>query len=224
MLRTRVTFGTLALVALIGAVPTTLADGSSSLMDRASREFRYEISRNGDRIGTHYVRVQQRDEARIVDHRIRISVRVLGIEAYHYELSAQERWEEDRLVHLWSRVDRNGQPLRTSARLDASGIRIRKPDGRAVRAPATSVVADPHLEVLQPGRAYMIEAEDGSLRSVSIRRLSRQRVEAGGRSVECRRYEVTGDHTATLWYDVSGVLVKKRLRAPDGSTVVTTLE
>jgi len=38
-----------------------------------------------------------------------------------------------------------------------------------------------------------------------------------------RRYEVTGEHTATLWYDDDGVLVRKRLRASDGSTVVTVM-
>ena len=45
--------------------------------------------------------------------------------------------------------------------------------------------------------------------------------EVAGRNVRARRYDVTGEHTATLWYDESGVLVKKVIVATDGSRVVT---
>jgi hypothetical protein len=191
--------------------------------DEHDRELRYDLVRNGDRIGEHRVRFRQSGERQTVDHRIHISVRVLGIEAYHYDLSARETWEGDRLLGLQSTVDKNGEALRVLARSSSDGLRIRLPNGQAVGAPADAIVADPHLEVLHAGRAQMIDTDDGELSSVSVSGPTRETVRAGGREISARRYDVTGEHTATLWYDDDGLLVRKRLRASDGSTVVTVL-
>jgi hypothetical protein len=46
----------------------------------------------------------------------------------------------------------------------------------------------------------------------------------GNRQLKCQRVRITGDHDATLWFDASGVLVKERMKARDGSTVETTLQ
>jgi hypothetical protein len=205
---------------IVGALALTALPAGA---DEDAREVRYDISRNGDRIGTHTVRLQRQGERRTLDHRVEISVRVLGIEAYHYDLRARETWEGGRLLGLRSTVDRNGEPLRVFARTSDDGIRIRRPGGRRAAAPADAIVADPHLDVLRPGRAQMIEAEDGAVRAVTVRGPFRETVRIGDRPIRARRFEVTGEHEATLWYDEAGLLVRKRLRAPDGSTVLTTL-
>lgn len=188
------------------------------------REVRYTISRNGDRIGTHAVRFRRSGDRMTVEHQLRVRVTVLSLEAYRYDLRAQETWSDDRrLLGFHSTTDRNGEALQVFARAGGSGIRIRRGNGERSSAPREAIPADPHWNVLSPGRAHMIEAEDGSVQQVRVSEPRAETLSIGGRRVETRRYEITGDHVATLWYDAGGYLVKKRLRASDGSVVITEM-
>ena len=68
------------------------------------------------------------------------------------------------------------------------------------------------------------EAEDGTVRRVRVSAPATESLTLGGRAVPCRRVTVSGDLDATLWYGPSGILVRKRLTAPDGSTILTNGE
>ena len=188
-----------------------------------TRELVYDVARNGQPIGTHRLRLRRDGPRRVLEHRVRIRVRVFGLEAYRYDLSARETWERGRLVALAARVDDNGAARGATVRRSGSGFAVEGPGGRRGAAPADAIAADPHLEVLQPGRARMIEAEDGAVRRVTIEGPRRERRRVGGRERPVRRFEVRGEHRATLWYGADGVLVEKRIEARDGSTVTTRL-
>lgn len=187
------------------------------------RSVRYEIRRNGDPIGTHRVTFRHQGERFTVEHRIEIRVTVLALEAYHYSMNSRETWEGERLLGLQATTDRNGDPLTVLARASRDAIRIRAPEGRR-QAPAHAVPSSPQHFVFERPRPVMIEAEDGELLRVRTEGPREETLRLGGRSVPCRRVEVRGDLDATLWYGPSGVLVKKRLTAPDGSTVLTVLQ
>lgn len=210
----------IATALLVLAAPVFAAPVSASPPDRV---LDYTITRNGDEIGTHRVRFETTGDRLSVEHDVHISVTVLSIEAYHYDLSARETWEGDRLLGLSSTTDRNGTPLSVSARSHASGIRIDRPSGARETSLANAVPADPHWNVFGKRRTQMIMAEDGVVRRVDVSAPVAEVQRIGGRRVLCRRYDVSGDHSATLWYDSTGFLVLKRLRAPDGSTVMTRL-
>ena len=191
------------------------------------RTVSYEIRRNGDPIGTHRVTFARQPSAAhperfTVHHEIQIRVTVLSLEAYRYTMDSRETWEGDRLLGLYSSTDKNGEALRVFARAGAGGVRIRGPGGEA-RAPADAVPSSPQHDVFSVSRPTMIDAEDGRLLDVRVSAPASETLELGGRPVPCRRYTVSGDLDATLWYAPSGILVRKRLTAPDGSTILTVL-
>lgn len=183
---------------------------------------RYLIQRNGDDIGTHQVRFVTSGSRSILEHTIRIRVRVLSVEVFHYDMSTRETWEGTRLLGLQSTTDRNGTALRIFARTSSRGLRIRNAERERVVVPVHAIPADPHWNVLNQRRTHMIEAEDGAVRRVQVSSPVRDHRMVAGRRVECQRYDVTGEHHAQLWYDGSGLLVAKEISAPDGSTVITT--
>lgn len=186
------------------------------------RTLRYDILRNGDRIGTHRVVFERQGERFTVHHDIQIRVTILRLEAYRYTMDSRETWEGDRLLGLAATTDRNGDPLRVFARLAGSAIRVRGPAGQH-EAPSGAVPSSPQHDVFDRPRTTMIEAEDGRVVEVSVGAATAERVRVGGRSIAARRYEVRGGLDATLWYDDTGVLVRKRLTAPDGSEILTVL-
>jgi len=188
----------------------------------ADRTVRYQIRRNGDPIGSHVVTYQRSGERHTIEHRIRIRVTVLALEAYAYSMDSHETWDGDRLLGLRATTDRNGEGLTTFARISGEQIRIRGAEGR-VTAPAHAVPSSPQHWVFDRPRPVMIDAEDGDVLNVRTSAPATETLELGGEPVECRRVTVSGDLDATLWYAPSDILVRKRLTAPDGSTILTVL-
>ena len=212
-----ISLGLLAFLALGIAVFPARADLDHS-------EYRYVISRNGDRIGTHHVSFDRAGDRMTVQHDLSIRVTVLSLEAYRYDLRARETWSGDRLVGFHSSTYKNGDSLQVFARAGSSGIRIRGHEGGRATAPGAAIPADPHWNVLTRPRTHMIEAEDGSVRRVEVSGPHRAAIRVRGERTVANRYDVTGDHEASLWYNEDGFLVKKRLTASDGSTVITVLQ
>ena len=206
----------LALLSLVTASLAARADPPPT------RTVHYEIRRNGDPIGSHGVEFARDGERLTVHHRIEIRVSVLALEAYRYTMDSRETWEGDRLLGLIASTDRNGDALTVFARAGGEAIRIRGPNGRA-EVPAEAVPSSPQHFVFDRPRPVMVEAEDGRVLQVRTSGPTTESLTLGGRSVACRRVRVTGDLDATLWYGPSGILVKKQLTAPDGSTIVTVL-
>lgn len=188
-----------------------------------NRTVRYQIRRNGDPIGTHEVVFARQGERFTVHHRIDIRVTVLALEAYSYQMDSRETWQGDRLLGLTSSTDKNGDALRVFARASGERIRIRAPEGTR-EVPADAVPTSPQHWVFDRPRTVMFEAEDGTLRNVRVSAPATESLTLGGRSVACRRVTVSGDLDATLWYGPSDILVRKRLTAPDGSTILTVLQ
>jgi len=190
-----------------------------------NRTVRYEIRRDGDPIGTHRVDFERRGvEGRFtVHHRIQIRVRVLSFEAYRYTMDSRETWQGQRLLGLSASTDRNGDALTVFMRASGGMLRIRGPEGRA-EVPAQAVPSSPQHFVFDSARTVMVEAEDGRALDVRVSGPVVEELALGGRQVPCRRVRVRGDLDATLWYAPSGILVRKRLTAPDGSTILTVLQ
>lgn len=217
------THRTLALLAALALALVAPAHVTPAHADETGRTIDYTITRNGDAIGTHRVRFQERDGQRTVEHELHIRVFVLTLEAYSYDLRAREVWRGRQLVGFTATTDRNGEALQVFARRGGSSIRIRGADGARTTAPGHAIPADPHYDVLSPGDALMIEAEDGALRRVRVSAPRQETLTVAGRRLATRRYDVRGEHVASLWYDADGYLVKKRLQATDGSIVITEM-
>ena len=213
-----------AAIALLAAAVIGLAAAPSAVADPPpNRTVNYQIRRNGDPIGTHRVVFERGEGERFtVTHRIDIRVTILALEAYRYVMDSRETWEGDRLLGLYANTDKNGEALQVFGRASGSGIRLRGPTG-PTQAPTDAVPSSPQHFVFDRARTSMIEAEDGRVLRVRVSPPAEESLRLGGRDVPCRRVRVSGGLDATLWYAPSGILVRKRLRAPDGSTILTVL-
>lgn len=181
----------------------------------------YRILRDGSPIGTHRVEIRSRGDRLAIRHRIDIRVTIAGWDAYTYRLDSAEFWHGDRLTRLTSHTNKNGTPL--SVRASLRGQRLVVAGAQRGHAPPDAVPASPAWNVLERRPRRMIDAESGQLWHVRVSEGEPATLRVGGRPVRTRRYRVRGDLEATLWYGPRGILVKKRLAAPDGSTVESVL-
>ena len=182
----------------------------------------FAIERNGTPIGTHRVRYSRDRTDVIVSHEIEIQVTLAFVDFYRYRLTSRERWRGSRLIALDARVNKNGAPLQVMLRAMRRETVVQTAAGR-VTAPADVVPQSPSWNVLTTARTTMLDAETGALVPVRVAGPAAEAIPLRGASVPTRRYQVRGGDRATLWYDARDMLVRKRLQAPDGSTIEYTL-
>lgn len=186
----------------------------------------FAIQRNGSQIGTHRISYSRDRTDVMVDHVIDIQVGVGFVDLYRYHLTSRERWRAGRLIGLDAHVNKNGEPLQVMLRAMRHDTTVQSPSGSRT-VPEGVVPQSPSWNVFavaaSGARTAMIDAETGVLATVSVTGPAAETITVGGASRATRRYAVHGADNATLWYDEHDLLVKKRLLAPDGSTIEYTL-
>lgn len=209
-----------ALVVTAALLGLFVAVTSDVLANPPDSSVTFSILRNGSELGRHTVRYRNDGDRLVVENRIRISVRLAIFEAYRYEMDSDEQWRGTEMIGLHSRTDKNGDPYEVMARRTRDGFSVHRRDGRTT-APADSVVDSPSYNVLAGHPTHMIDAEAGRIWNVRVAGPAAETLTIGRQRLETSRFRVTGDLDAILWYAADGRMVKKRLIAPDDSTVIT---
>src|SRR5262249_834868 len=125
-----------------------MSTGGSSRAAPPDGTLRYAITRNGSNIGTHTIRIQHTDAGVVVEHKVRVSVKVLFVQAYRYDADRTETWKDDRLVAFKAHTNDNGDPIDVSARSVDAGIQVQGSKG-TVTVPAETVLAGAGYNLLE---------------------------------------------------------------------------
>jgi len=125
---------------------------------QAGNEWNFAVALDGKPIGTHRFVVAGVDEARSVDSRADLVVRMLGIPVYRYRHQAEEHWQGDCLRELSADTDDDGKRQQVEQRFDAPaclmGFAYWNPklvQQRQLVDPQTGRVTDVRFEALADG-------------------------------------------------------------------------
>ena len=156
---------------------------------------RFEVLRNGHRVGEHTVRFRNEDGALRVDSSMELRLKLWFIEAYHFRYRSTETWCGGRLATLEASTDDNGTVTRVSARHNPSGLVLSfaghsTPIGHGVY-PTT------HWNRAALDGAEVLNTVTGQLNRIRVRPC--QETIPGLPKTACR--EFTGDLQARVWYD-----------------------
>jgi Family of unknown function (DUF6134) len=183
---------------------------------------RFEITRNGEPIGTHVIEVNRSGNEFLVSVVTDLTVKVLFVTAYRLQIAASERWANGRLIALNSTSNNNGTRHVVSA--VARGPRLEVTvDGK------DSIFVDPNVmpnsfwnaEFLR--RPIMLDAQDGQVIPVSVRDVGEEDLTINASVIRTRRYTVISRYSQDVWYDDQARLVKAQLVARDGSVIMYRL-
>src|SRR5262245_55550036 len=108
-------------VAAMFAAAAVSSGVSATSAEPADGTLKYAITRNGSNIGSHVIRYQRTGPGLVIEHKIRVSVKVLFVEAYHYESDRTETWKDNKLVSLKSHTNDNGDQIDVQATASESG-------------------------------------------------------------------------------------------------------
>ena len=198
---------------------TFLVAGTASVLAApyvaaASASRRFQIWRDGDRIGEHSLSAVSKNGKFEIAIDIKIAVKVVGITAYRYEMANREVWAGGKLQSVKSRVNDDGDKEFATVSAGGGGLQI-KGSGFSGKAAAdavtTSYFATPFLKrtpwiSTQSGKplAVRISAAGGGWQQVSGDLATRLRYDGAGEWIGCE-------------FDAGGELASYELKGPVGS-------
>jgi hypothetical protein len=178
----------------------------------------YDVTRKGEKIGTHSVTFRHDGRHLTTVSRTDISVKLWGVTLYRFHYEAYEEWADDRLKLLTSRTDNDGEIL--TVRLARAGTRIRGTcNGVALDLPADRFpisVWDPDF-VHQSIILDQYKCVERIIRTTDV---GIEPISTGARSVAARHYAITGQLQRDVWLGPDGQVVQVRLPAKDSSEIV----
>ncbi len=163
----------------------------------------FELYRGNSKIGEQTLTVTPEGGDLKVAVDIDISVRILGLPAYRYELESREIWSNGQLQRLDARCNDNGKDERVSALSQSNGVAV---DGTAYQGvisgtPATTTYwSQAFLE-----RPVWISTQNGKPFRVTCSQAGPVRVPAPEGQIAATRWQVRGDiGRLDLFYDDRG--------------------
>lgn len=179
--------------------------------------YRYELthSDHGD-LGTHTITIaSDGDERRVaVERRLKVS-RVL-ITVFREETDTEEVWRDGRMVS-YSRVTDGDEAGGLSAREEAGVLVAEGPEGR-FELPLGTFPTHPWNPAIVE-ETLLMDTGSGRPVRVAIEEAGEEEIVVGGRRLEARRYEMTGEQRRNLWYDDQGRLLRMDILREDGGSV-----
>lgn len=178
----------------------------------------FSVTRSGDRIGRQIYRFKRVDDQMEVVVQTDIDYRILFLPVYRFRHEALEVWQDGQLTSLTSSTNDNGEWLSLDVRLQEGELMAVKPGG-AEAMPADAVPASLWNPAVLD-RGILFDPVRGAVMRTEMDHLGEETLIVGGEPVATRHYRLSGEYRRDLWYDRnSGVLVRVRLQARDGSVV-----
>lgn len=218
-----------------------LGMGSSALAQDAPYPpvLTFAVFRNGENIGRHVLAFQQKGDARVVTIDVDITVRALGVRAYHYVHHDTEVWVGDQLQSLKSTTEDNGRKFSVSAQHVGGNLKVehtstgpvssaaydgfQAPDVSHETMPASTMPTS-QWNVRQVTQSTLLNTQYGTPSRVTVVKGPRDKVQTSKGTIEATRYTYTGDLRMDLWYDDQGRWVRGLFVAFDGSAVEYILQ
>jgi hypothetical protein len=199
----------------------------------------FAVYRNGESVGRHVITFEQKGASQVVTVDTDITVRTLGVVAYHYTHHANEVWTGDQLQSLQATTDDNGRKYVVSAQRVGANLKIEHtragpvatagydgfqvPDISREMLPAATLPTS-QWNFRQVKQTTLLNTQYGTPAHVTVTPGGRETVQTSTRSVEATRYTYNGDLRGNQWFDDHGRWVKGAFVAFDGSTVEYILQ
>jgi hypothetical protein len=179
------------------------------------------VTRDGKEIGAETISIEHQAERLIVNLAIHLQVKMLGVTVYRFDQDSTESWSAGTFQELSSRTSDNGSQHRVQVSRQASALQMQA-DRKLTSLDLGSV---PGSQWFEPRfqSATLIHNVDGHLQHVTVRKLGTEQIQAGKAWIEARHYRFSGDLSDDFWFGADGLLVQRRLTAPDHSVVQFTL-
>lgn len=169
----------------------------------ASGSWNFRVLLDGKPIGEHRFTLKTDAGQRVLKSVAAFDVKVLGFTAYRYRHDATEQWRGDCLAALVAKTDDDGKPSTVQLRGNGEALDLQGPQGTEKLDGCVMSFAYWLPSMLKQSR--LLNAQTGRYEAVKIASMGEDKVEAQGKTVEARRYRITGpEQPVDLWYSADG--------------------
>lgn len=159
----------------------------------------FRVERGGDPIGTHEISFRREGEELHVSIDIRLAVAFGPITLFRYEHRNRETWRGGRLVALETETHDDGTDYRVSAKATGDGLKVTSSANGTFMAPA-GIIPTSYWNPATVTQTELLDTQKGRIVQVAITPAGETRVDADGREIAARIYDMTGDLTMRLTY------------------------
>lgn len=178
----------------------------------------YVIKRDGKPIGTLKIDFRRDGKTLVAKSHYTIQIKLLAIVLYRYDKHMTETYEDGQLVAYETDIDDNGTKTSVRVTRDGERLSIVHPKGR-LTAPL-GLYPSTYWPAATPTLTRMIDSSDGILIDVKTTEVATANLAIDGRTVDAKRYAMTGDLERDIWYAAeSGEWLKLKMKASDDSTI-----
>jgi hypothetical protein len=203
--------------------PAARADDAASAATPPDGTRTYGVYRNGSELGSHVITFRHTEAGFVVEHHVRIRVKILFVTAYHYEADRTETWRDGRLVAVRTTTNDNGTTFEVTTKPAGDGLEVHGSAGTSTVA-ADVGVPGPAWNTFASHPTKLVDPDSGKILTVNVTGpVDDVLTVAGGKALKCKRVRVTGGFDATIWFGADGLMLEERMKARDGSTVETVL-
>jgi hypothetical protein len=187
---------------LLGCVWAVCA-GSDLSADNATRNWNFRVYLNQDPIGYHNFSLSAHGDTRELESVAHYQVKILFINAYHYDHRASETWSGNCLQHLESSSDDDGTAYAVHGQGDEHAFDVDAPKGRYSVTGCAMSFAYWNPVMLQ--QTHLINPETGENVAVTITRVGGESIQVHGAPVSAQHYHLHSDKLEIdLWYSEQG--------------------
>lgn len=190
-----------------GAVaPASRAFASGDAGDAQTLDFK--VLRDGSEIGSHRLQISREGERTLVDIDINLEVGFGPLVLYRYAHRNREVWEDGQFIRFDSHTDDDGESYAVTAERRNRDIVVDRKPAEDYRIDRPDVLPTSYWNEATVRQQVLLDTQKGRKMEVQVEDLGWDEIEASGRTIRARKYEMRGDLRLTLWYDESGRWVK----------------
>jgi hypothetical protein len=206
---------------VLAAVPAPAATDLALASFPPTGRLDYEVTRQGDDIGTQSVEFIRDGDRLTVRTHVALAVTLLGIPIYRFTHEAVEEWQNGRLTSFTSRTNDDGEPRKVDLRLD--GTRLRGTYNRRQVDLAGDLIPASLWHPATVRQSILLDPIKGRDRHVAVVDKGEEKIKVRGQPVTAHHYSMTGEITREIWYGPDGQIDQVRFPAKDGSQITLVL-
>lgn len=184
---------------MMRALTMLLAMAPGLAIANTGEEWRFRVLLDGQDVGTHTYRLENRDGERRVQSDAQFNVKFLFIDAYTYVHQARERWHGDCLKAIESRTDDNGD--KSSVRGVRNGVSFELATAGSRTELPGCVMSFAYWNPAMLRQGQLLNAQTGELLKVRVEPLGEETLNVRGAPVAARRYALHAPKfRIDVWY------------------------
>lgn len=164
-----------------------------------ANEWNFEVYLNDKKVGTHLFEILEAADQRQVQSTANFKVKFLFFNAYRYEHTNTESWNDNCLARFDAWTNVNGDPIEVSGASAESGFVVERSDSKELLPSCVMSFAYWNPEFLKQQR--LLNPQTGEYLDVEVELMGTDALEVRGEMVDAQRYKVTAkDIDLLVWY------------------------